>query len=136
MTIRTPGESWMSREDGPFAFPTDAQQGLVLVLVEHQGQRLEPLNDLVDIFQDGGHGLVLVDDAVHPEGPHRGAAQRGQQQPPKRVAQGVAEPPLERLQPELGDVRIVLPLGHFDHVGADQAGHINRHAVSVPGYFE
>src|SRR2546422_4525585 len=35
--------------------------------------------------------------------PHRGAAERREQHPAQRVAEGIAVTPLERLQAELGD---------------------------------
>ena len=39
----------------------------------------------------------------------------------------MAEAALERLEPELGDVRIVFPLGHLDDLRAHQSGQINSH---------
>ena len=128
MTTRTePLRLDVARVDRPGALLLDPEDGFVDVLVEHQGQRLEPLNDLVDVLEHAGHGLVLVHHAVQPEGPHRGAAQRGQQQAPERIAQRISEPALQRLEAELGDVRVVLPLGHFDQVRANQSGQINGH---------
>ena len=107
----------------------DLEHGLVGMLVEHQRQRLQALHDLVHVLEHAGHGLVLVHHAVEPERPHRGAAERGQQHPAKRVAQGVTEPALQRLEAELGEIRVVVPLGHFDQVRADHSGQINRHRV-------
>src|SRR5690606_25236330 len=96
-----------------------------------QGQRLEALDDLVHVLEDALDGLVLVHHAIEPEAPDRAAPQRGEEEPAQRVAEGVAEAALERLQAELRDVRIVVPLRHLDEVRADQSGQINAH-----GHFE
>src|SRR6266480_4068166 len=64
--------------------------------------------------------IVLVHDAVDPERPDRRAAQRREQQPAQRIAQRVAIAPLQWLEPELGGIRVVLALGHFDQVRPDQ----------------
>ncbi len=117
--------------DRPGALLRIVQDRLVDVFGEHQRQRLEALDDLVHVLEHARHGLVLVHHAVEPEAPDRAAAQRRQQQAAQRVAQRVAEAALQRLEPELGDVRIVLPLRHFDQVRADQSGQINGH-----GHFE
>jgi hypothetical protein len=85
----------------------------------------------VHVFVNALHRLVLVDHAVEAEGPDRGAAERGEQEAAERVAQRVAEAPLERLQPELGVVRGLLTLRHFDEVRADQSGQVDGH-----GHFE
>src|SRR2546430_4531971 len=46
----------------------------------------------------------------------------------QRVAESVAVAPLERLESELGGIRVVFPLGHLDQVGADQPAQIkSRH---------
>jgi len=91
---------------------------------QHQGELFQALDDLVDVFHHAGDGLVLVHHTVQPERPHRCTPERGQQHPPQRVAERVAVAALERLEPELGGVGVVLPLGHFDDVRVDQPGQI------------
>jgi hypothetical protein len=68
---------------------------------------------------------VLVHDAVDAEAPHAGAAQRRQQEAAHRVAERVAEAALERLQPELGDVRVVVALRRLDELRAHEPAEIN-----------
>ncbi len=58
--------------------------------------------------------------AVDAEAPHGRAAERRQQHATHRVAERVAEAALERLEAELGDVRIVLALGRFDQLRTDE----------------
>src|SRR5206468_10649966 len=72
------------------------------------------------VFDDARDGLVLVHHAIDPERPHCGAPQRRQQQAPQRIAQRVAVAPLQRLEPELGGIRVVLALGHLDQMRPDQ----------------
>ena len=117
--------------DRALAVALDREDGFVDVFGQHQGQRLEPLDDLVHVLVNALHGLMLVHDPVEAEGPDGGAAQGGEQQAAERVAQRIAEPALERLQPELGVVRGLLTLRHFDEVRADQSGQIDGH-----GHFE
>ncbi len=106
----------------------DVQDRLVHVRRQHQRQLLQPLNDLVHILDHPGDGLVLVHDAVQAEGPNGRAPQRREQHPTQRVAERVAVAPLERLESEFGGIRVVLPLGHLDQVGADQPAQIkSRH---------
>jgi len=78
----------------------------------------------VHVFDDARDGLVLVHHAIQAERPHRGAAERGEQHPAQRVAEGIAVAPLQRLQAELGGVLVVFPLGHLDQMGPDEAGQI------------
>ena len=91
---------------------------------EHQRQLLQPLDDLVDVFHDARDRLMLVHHAVQPERPDGGAPQRGQQHAAQGIAEGMSVAALERLQAELGGVGVVLPLRHFDDVGAHQPGQI------------
>jgi hypothetical protein len=84
------------------------------------------VSDLVDVLDDAADGLVLVHDAVDAEAPHGGAAEGRQQHATHRVAEGVAEAALERLEPELGDVRVVFALGGFDELRADESAEIDR----------
>ena len=72
------------------------------------------------VLDDARDGLVLVHDAVDAEAPDGRAAERRQQHAPHRVAERVAEAALERLEAELGDVRVVLALGRFDQLRTDQ----------------
>ena len=109
------------------ALAADVEDRVVHVLGEHQGERLEPLHDLVDVLEHALHGLVLVHHAVEAEAPDRAAAQRGQEQAAKRVAQRVAEATLQRLEAELGGIGVVVPLRHLDEMRAHQPGQINGH---------
>ena len=117
--------------DRPGAIAADVEHGLVDVLGQDQRERLEALHDLVHVLEHALHGLVLVHHAVQAEAPHRAAAERGEQQAAKRVAERVAEAPLQRLEAELGGVGVVVPLRHFDEVRTDQPGQVNGH-----GHFE
>jgi hypothetical protein len=92
---------------------------IVNVLRYDEGQRLEALNDLVNVFEDALHGLMLVHHPVEPETPHRAPTEGGQEKAPERVAQGVAEATFQRLEPEFCGIRIVVPLGHLDQVWTD-----------------
>ena len=113
---------------GPRLAVLDVEHRLVHVGGDHQRQLLQPLDDLVDVLDDSRDGLVLVHHAVQAERPDRRAAQRGQQHSPERVAEGVAVAALQWLEPELGRVRVVLPLGHLHQVGPDEPGQIeSRH---------
>src|SRR6478735_1743497 len=105
----------------------DGQDRLVGVVGDDEDEGLEPLDDLVHVLEDAGDGLVLMHHAVHPERPHRAAAERGEEQATERVAERVPVAALERLEPELGDVRVVVPLGHFDRVRTHQPGEIDAH---------
>jgi len=97
----------------------DVQHRVVHVVGEHQSQRFEPLDDLMHVLEHTLHRLVLVHDAIEAETPDGTTTQGGEQQAPERVAQGVAKPPLQRLEPEFGSIRVVIPLGHFDQVRAN-----------------
>ena len=113
------------------AFATNVKHGLVDIFAHDQRQRLEALHDLVNVLEHALYGLVLVHDAVEPEPPDRAAAERGEEKPAQRVAQRVAEAPLQRLEPELGGIRIVVPLRHLDEMRTHQSGQVNGH-----GHFE
>ncbi len=113
------------------AIAADVEHRLVHVFREDQGQRLEALDDLVHVLEHALHRLVLVHDAVEAEAPDRAAAERREEQAAERVAQRVAEAPLQRLEAELGGVRVVVPLRHLDEVRANQSGQVNGH-----GHFE
>ena len=105
---------------GPGAVAADVQHGLVHVLGQDQRQRLEALHDLVHVLEHALHGLVLVHHAVEAEAPHGAAAQRGQQQPAQRIAERIAEAPLQRLEAELGGVGVVVALRHLDEMRTNQ----------------
>ena len=66
----------VARVDRARAFAPDVEHGLVDVVGEHQGERLEALNDLVHVLEHARHGLVLVHHAVEAEAPDGGAAER------------------------------------------------------------
>ena len=114
--------------DGSRLAMLDMEHRLVDVGRDDEGELLQPLDDLVHVFDDARNGLVLVHHAVQAERPHRRAAERGEQHASQRVAEGVAVAPLKRLQAKLGGVLVVLPLGHLDQMGPDEAGQIqSRH---------
>ena len=117
--------------DRPGTLTPDMKHGLVDIIREHQGERLEPLDDLMHVFQHAGHGLMLVHDPIEPEAPDGAAAQGGQQQPAQGVAESVAEAAFERLEPELRGVGVVVPLRHLDDMGTYESGEIDCH-----GHFE
>jgi len=114
----------VARVDGSRLVALDVQHRIVHVGREHQRQLLQPLDDLMHVLDHAGDGLMLVDDAVEAECPDGRAPQRRQQHAAQRIAEGVAVAPLQRLEAELGGVRVVFPLGHLDQVRADQPGQI------------
>src|SRR5688500_7299001 len=109
----------------------DVQDGFIHLGIEHERERLEALHDLVHVFEHPRDRLVLVHHTLEPEAPDGGAAERRQQQAAEGVAERVAESALQRLEAELGDVGVVVPLRHFDEVRANQSGQVDAH-----GYFE
>jgi hypothetical protein len=76
----------VARGDGTRFRLADAEHRLLDVVRHRKRERLEVADDLVDVLDDAGDRLVLVDHAVDAEAPHRRAAQRGEQHPPHRVA--------------------------------------------------
>ena len=124
--MRTPPTALMSPAvTAPASRLADVQHDLFDVVRQRQRERLEVADDLVDVFDDAGDGLVLVHDAVDAERPHGRAAERRQQHATHRVAERVAEAALERLQAELGDVGVVFALGRFDQLRADEPAEID-----------
>jgi hypothetical protein len=79
----------------------------------------------MDIFDDTRNCLVLVKDALDAETPHRGAAERRQQETPHGVSEGVSEAAFERLESEFCDIGIVFALGRFDELRTDKSPEIN-----------
>src|SRR5699024_700117 len=67
-------------------------------------QGLQVEDEFGDILLDSRHGAELVEDSVDPDGRDGGTGDRGQQGSAKRVAEGVAEPGLERFDGEPGAV--------------------------------
>src|SRR5206468_2385426 len=98
----------------------DTEHRFLDVIGKREREILEVADNLMDVFHDTGNRLVLMHDAVDAETPNSGTAQRRQQHPSHRVSECVAETALERLQPELGDVRIVFTLARFDELRANQ----------------
>src|ERR1700687_3723873 len=81
-----------------FFGPGDVQrESYRIVRVRNQVQALEIENDLRHVFFDIRDRREFVRDAFNRDGRHGGAFQRAQQHPAQRVAQGGAEPGLERL---------------------------------------
>ena len=62
------------------------EDGLVDIVVERDHQRLQILNNLVDVFDDALNGLMLVNHAIDTEGPDGRPTQRGEQHATYRVA--------------------------------------------------
>ena len=69
--VDRPGRIDIGRRDGTRLLDVDLQRGLVYVVVEGQNERLQVLNDLVDVLDDTLDRLVLVDDAVRSGRPKR-----------------------------------------------------------------
>ena len=105
------------------------QDALFDVVVEGDDQRLEVLNDLVDVLDDPLDGLVLVHHAVDPERPDRSATKGREQHPPYRVAQRVAEASLERLDDELSRPRSLLRVDVLDALWKHESVQIYLHIV-------
>ena len=68
----------------------------------------------MDVLDDTRDGLVLVQDAVDTESPHCRSTERGKQETPHGVSEGMSEAALERLKSEFCDVGIVFALRRFD----------------------
>ena len=115
----------------PGTFPPDMQHRVIHIVGQHQRQSLEPLHDLMNVLEHALYGLVLVNDSVETETPHRASSERGEQQSAERVTQGVAKAALERLEAEFSGIGIVIALRHLDEVRTNQAGQVNGH-----GHFE
>ena len=92
----------VAREHGSGLVVLDVQDGLVHVGHQHQRQLLQALDDLVHVLDHTGDRLMLVDDAIQAERPHRRPPQGREQHAPQRIPEGVAIAPLERLKPMLG----------------------------------
>ena len=116
----------IGRRDGARPGLLDPQQRVLETVIETECESLEVANDLMDILDDAGNRLMLVDDAIDPKRPHRGAPERRQEHPPHGVAQRVSEAALERLEAELGDVWIVFALRRFDELRSHEAPEIDR----------
>jgi hypothetical protein len=109
------------------AFAANVQHSVFHILGHDQCQGLEPLHDLVDVFEHALHGLMLVHHSVEAEAPDGTSPKRREQQAPQRVAERVAEATLEWLEPEFSGIRIVVPFGHLDQVRTHQSSQINGH---------
>jgi hypothetical protein len=71
-----------------------------LVALRGDDELLEVQDEVGDVLLDARHGGELVQDAVDPDAGDSSAGDRGQQGAAERVAEGVAETGLERLQDE------------------------------------
>src|SRR5258708_30397010 len=109
------------------------KDGLFDIVGKAQGERLQVADDLMDVFHDAGDGLMLMDDAVDSEARDGGAAEGRQQHAPHGVAEGVAVAALERLEPELGDERVVFALRGFYKLRTNEPAEIDGlgHVFSV-----
>ncbi len=103
----------------------DAHDRALGCVIEAQHERLEIGDDLMNVFDDARDRLMLVHDTVDAESPHRGSAERRQKHAAHCVAKRVPEAALERLKPELGDVRCVLALGGFYQLRAYEPAEID-----------
>ena len=95
------------------------------IVIEHHHERLQVTDDLVNVFDYTLDGLVLVHHAIDAEAPDSGTAERRQQHATHRIAERVAEAPLERLQTEFCNERIVLALRRFDELRANKTAEID-----------
>jgi hypothetical protein len=86
-----------------------------LVALGGDDELLEVQDQVGDVLLDARHGGELVQDAVDPDARDRSAGDRGQQGAAERVAEGVAETGLERLEDE---ARAVLGDGLLGQGGA------------------
>jgi hypothetical protein len=73
-----------------------------LVVLRGDDQALDVQDEVGDVLLDPGDGGELVQHAVDPDAGDGRAGDRGQQRAPQRVAEGVAEAGLERLDDEPG----------------------------------
>src|SRR5690606_7757379 len=73
-----------------------------LVVLGGDDEALEVQDDLGDVLLDAGHGGELVLDALDADAGDGRTGDGGEQGPPERVADGVAEARLQRLDDELG----------------------------------
>ena len=95
-----------------------------LVLVGGHHQALEVQDDVGDVFLHAGHGGELVQHAVDADARHGRAGDRRQQRAAQRIAKGVTESRLQRLDDEL---RAVLGDDLFAQCGSLR----NQHGVFV-----
>src|SRR4029077_17973455 len=75
-----------------------------LVLLGRHDETLEVQDDVGDVFLDAGDGGELVEHTVDANAGDRRAGNRRQQRAPKRIAKGVTESGLQRLDDELGAI--------------------------------
>ena len=75
-----------------------------LVLLRGHDETLEVQDDVGDVFLDAGDGGELVQHTVDANAGDRSAGDRRQQCAPKRIAKGVTESGLQRLDDELGPI--------------------------------
>ena len=71
-----------------------------LVVLAGDDEALDVQDDLGDVFLDTGNGAELVQNAVDADARDGSAGDRGEQGAAKRVAEGVAEAGLQRLDDE------------------------------------
>src|SRR3954468_4461505 len=92
-----------------------------LVLLGRHDQTLEVQDDVGDVFLDTGDGGELVQHTVDANAGNRRAGNRRQQRAPKRIAKGVTESGLQRLDNELGPI---LGLDFFGQCGSLRNQHV------------
>src|SRR4051794_39895340 len=92
---------------------------------------LEVQDDVGDIFLDAPDRRELVGDALDADAGYGCAGERGQQHAPQRVAKGVAEAPIERLDRERASVLVDTLVGdswdlEVEHQGPNVVGSCRR----------
>src|SRR6185437_14691468 len=100
-----------------------------LVLLGRHDETLEVQDDVGDVFLDAGDGGEFVQHTVDANAGDRCAGNRRQQRTPKRIAKGVTESGLQRLDDELG---AVLGLDFFGQYGSLRDQHVFLSSFTAP----
>ena len=116
-----------ARRNGTRLVRRERELRIGLVLVHHQDETFQVLDDLMHVLGDAVDRLVLVLDTIGPKRPHGRARQRGQHDPPNRVSDRVAEPALQGLEEKRRPRRLLGPLALLHRLGKHEASQIHRH---------
>ena len=111
----------------PGPVTTSGRLDLGGVRVHPADDALEVQDDVGDVFLDAADRRELVCDALDPDAGHGRARERGEQHAPQRVAEGVAEAPIERLDRERASVLVDTLVGdswdlEVEHQGPNVVG--------------
>ena len=117
------------RSDSTWLVGLQREYTVIDVVIHRDDERLEVLDDLVNVFHDPLNGLMLVYNAVGPKGPNRRAAKRRQQHPSHRVSERMAETTLEGLDHELSRSCTFARIDGFDTLRQHESGQIYLHIV-------